>query len=121
MSPASNVNLATALMRQYGADIGDEVRIAAFAAAAWYNSIELVIPRFVSFKRRRGCYFWSLLVSSIGVILNCPGYFLLFFPTWITPYICATLIILGWYAMVTGQSVVLWSRLHLVLQNTEVL
>lgn len=119
-SSASNV--ATALMHHYGT--GNEGRsqvLAAFAAIAWYNAIELIVLCFVSFKRRRGCYFWSLLISSISIIPNCLGYVLLFFPTGITPYFCVTLIILGWYGMVTGQSVVLWSRLHLVLQNTKVL
>lgn len=32
-----------------------------------------------------------------------------------------TLIVFGWVVMVTGQSMVLWSRLHLVLQNPKVL
>jgi hypothetical protein len=119
-SSASKV--ATALMHHYGPE--DEVRsqvLAAFAAIAWYNAIELIVLCFVSFKRRRGCYFWSLLISSISIIPNCLGYVLLFFPTGVTPYVCITLIILGWYAMVTGQSIVLWSRLHLVLQNSKVL
>ncbi|KAJ5141051.1 hypothetical protein N7526_002046 [Penicillium atrosanguineum] len=121
MSPSAS-NIAAALMHNYG--VGDEVRsqvIAAFAAIAWYNAIELIVLCFVTFKRRRGCYFWSLLVSSASIIPNCLGYVLLFFPTGVTPYFCVTLIILGWYVMVTGQSVVLWSRLHLVLQNTKVL
>lgn len=94
---------------------------AAFAAVAWYNAIELIVLCFVSFKRRHGCYFWSLLIASASIIPHVLGYVLLFFPTGVTPYVCVTLIILGWIAMVTGQSVVLWSRLHLVLQNSKVL
>lgn len=121
MSPSAS-EVATALMHHYGA--GDEVRsqvLAAFVAIAWYNAIELIVLCFVSFKRRRGCYFWNLLISSISIIPYSLGYVLLFFPTGVTPYVCVTLIILGWYVMVTGQSVVLWSRLHLVLQNPKVL
>ncbi|OOQ91523.1 hypothetical protein PEBR_08436 [Penicillium brasilianum] len=94
---------------------------AAFAAIAWYNAIELIVLCFVSFKRRRGCYFWSLLVASSSIVPHCLGYFLLFFPTGVSPYICVTLIVFSWYGMVTGQSMVLWSRLHLVLQNTKIL
>lgn len=94
---------------------------AAFAAIAWYNSIELIVLCFVSFKRRRGCYFWSLLVASASIVPHCLGYVLLFFPTGVSPYICVTLIVFSWYGMVTGQSMVLWSRLHLVLQNTKIL
>ncbi|KAJ5211457.1 uncharacterized protein N7498_003103 [Penicillium cinerascens] len=121
MSPSAS-NAAAALMHQYSTgDVVPSQVLAAFAAIAWYNSIELVVLYFVSFKRRRGCYFWSLLISSVGIIPLCLGYVLLFFPTGVTPYFCVTLIILGWCTMVTGQSVVLWSRLHLVLQNTKVL
>ncbi|KAF3387122.1 hypothetical protein F1880_001386 [Penicillium rolfsii] len=94
---------------------------AAFAAIAWYNAIELIVLCFVSFKRRGGCYFWSLLIASSSIVPHCLGYVLLFFPTGVSPYICVTLIVLSWYGMVTGQSMVLWSRLHLVLQNTKVL
>lgn len=94
---------------------------ATFAAIAWYNAIELIILCFVSFKRRRGCYFWSLLVASSCIVPHCLGYVLLFFPTGVSPYICVTLVVFSWYGMVTGQSMVLWSRLHLVLQNTKVL
>jgi len=103
---------------------GDQVRthiFAAFAAIAWYNAIELVVLCFVSFKRRRGCYFWSLLISSVSIIPHVLGYVLLLFPTGVTPYVSITLVILGWITMVTGQSVVLWSRLHLVLQNSKLL
>lgn len=94
---------------------------AAFAAIAWYNAIELLVLCFISFKRRSGCYFWSLLVASASIVPHCLGYILLFFPTGVSPYVCVTLIIFSWYGMVTGQSMVLWSRLHLVLQNTKVL
>jgi hypothetical protein len=121
MSPSAS-NAATALMHQSGP--GGETRsqvLTAFAAIAWYNAIELIVLCFVTFKRRRGCYFWSLLISSISIIPNCLGYVLLFFHPGVSPYVCVTLIVLGWYGMVTGQSVVLWSRLHLFLQNTKVL
>ncbi|KAI2793405.1 hypothetical protein POX_b03460 [Penicillium oxalicum] len=93
----------------------------AFAAVAWYNALELVVLCFISFKRRHGCYFWSLLVASISIIPHCLGFVLLFFPTGVSPYICVTLIVVSWYGMVTGQSLVLWSRLHLVMQNAKVL
>ncbi|KGO36370.1 hypothetical protein PEX1_045270 [Penicillium expansum] len=94
---------------------------AAFLAIAWYNALELIIICFVSFKRWNGTYFWSLLIASACIILNCLGFMLLFFPTGVTPWLCVTLVLLGWFGMVTGQSVVLWSRLHLVLYNTKLL
>lgn len=85
---------------------------AAFAAIAWYNAIELIVLCFVSFKRHRGCYFWSLLIASTAIIPHCLGYFLLLFPTGVSDWLCITLIVFSWIPMVTGQSMVLWSRLH---------
>ena len=49
---------------------GALVAIAAFTAVAWYNVIELNIQVFLAFKRHRGVYFWSLLISSYGCILT---------------------------------------------------
>ncbi|KAJ5675421.1 hypothetical protein N7462_008318 [Penicillium macrosclerotiorum] len=122
MSPRSASDIADSLIHRYST--GDQVRtyiFAAFAAIAWYNAIELIILCFVSFKRHHGCYFWSLLIASASIVPHCLGYVLLFFPTGVTPWVCVTLIVFSWVTMVTGQSVVLWSRLHLVLQNTKVL
>lgn len=93
---------------------------AGFAAVSWYNAIELVVLCFVSFKRRGGVYFWSLLLASIAVVPHGLGYFLLFFSK-TNRFICVSLISFSWYFMVSGQSIVLWSRLHLVLQNQKVL
>ncbi|KAJ5104207.1 hypothetical protein N7532_004736 [Penicillium argentinense] len=113
MANDSASHAAESLLFQKPAE--DQLRshvFAAFAGIAWYNAIELIVLCFVSFKRRRGCYFWSLLISSACIIPHVLGYVMLFFPTGVTP---------GWTGMVTGQSVVLWSRLHLVLQNQRVL
>ncbi|CAG8410609.1 unnamed protein product [Penicillium salamii] len=114
--------IASSLIHNYGNS--DTVRtaiFAAFSAVAWYNAIELIVLCFVSFKRWNGTYFWSLLVASSSIVPHCLGYILLFFPTGVTPWVCVTLILLSWVGMVTGQSMVLWSRLHLVLQNTKIL
>ncbi|KAJ5623927.1 hypothetical protein N7510_000236 [Penicillium lagena] len=94
---------------------------AAFAAVAWYNAIELIIICFATFKRWRGTYFWSLLVASASIVPLVLGYVLLFFPTGVPATVCVALIVIGWCGMVTGQSVVLWSRLHIVEQNSKVL
>ncbi|OOF98354.1 hypothetical protein ASPCADRAFT_3413 [Aspergillus carbonarius ITEM 5010] len=93
----------------------------AFAAIACYNAIELIIFCLSAFKRRGSIYFWSLLIASIGILPQCIGYVLLFSRPEISPYGSATLILLGWCGMITGHSLVLWSRLHLVLQDPRVL
>ncbi|CAI7651558.1 unnamed protein product [Penicillium viridicatum] len=122
MATENASSVATTLISTYGAsDITRTGIFAAFAALAWYNVIELMILCLFSFKRWKGTYFWSLLIASVCIIPYCLGFVLLFFPTGVTPWVCMTLVVLGWYGMITGQSVVLWSRLHLVLQNRKLL
>lgn len=91
--------------------------IAVFAALSIYNAIELIALVFITFTRYKGVYFWSLLIASWGIIPYTLGFLLKFFEittTW-DKYISVSLLTIGWYTMVTGQSVVLWSRLHLLV------
>jgi hypothetical protein len=85
-----------------------------------YNALELLLLILVTFKKRCGLYFWSLLVSSLGVILYSGGYIFDYFH--LTYTLVGDIINnIGWWTMVTGQSVVLYSRLHLVLHDPKVL
>lgn len=95
--------------------------IAAFTAIAWYNVLELNVQVFLTFKRHRGLYFWSLLISSYGIVLHALGFVLKFFTITTNSYLSVTIITIGWYAMVTGQAVVLYSRLHLVVREQRTL
>jgi len=92
-----------------------------FSSIALYNALELFILLFLTFQRYRGLYFWALLISVVlGVIPHTIGYLFEFFvlaPLWLS----LTLSTIGFYAMVPGQSVVLYSRLHLVVQNAWIL
>lgn len=101
--------------------VGVQASIATFAAISWYNAIELVILIFVTFREYHGLYFWSLLISgSLGLVPYSLGFMLKFFaygPAWLS----VTILTVGWYCMVTGQSVVLYSRLHLVSRNRRML
>lgn len=92
-----------------------------FTSLAFYNAIELVILILLTFHRYRGLYFWVMLLSSVvGVIPHALGYLLEFF--YIGPLgLALTISTIGFYIMVPGQSVVLYSRLHLVVQNPKVL
>ena len=99
-----------------GSSIAIKCVIAVFASISIYNSIELIALVFLTFTRYKGAYFYSLLIASWGIIPYSLGFLLKFFnitTTWDT-YISVTLLTIGWYTMVTGQSVVLWSRLHLL-------
>ena len=94
--------------------------ITILTALAWYNVLELNFLIFNGFKRYKGLYFWSLLISSWGVLLHGLGFILKFFPTGTNVYLAVAVITIGWYAMVTGQSVVLYSRIHLVVQKPRI-
>lgn len=100
---------------------GTYMAIAAFTAVAWYNVIELNVQVFMTFKRHRGLYFWSLLISSYGCVLHALGFILKFFQITHHNWISVTIITIGWYSMVTGQAVVLYSRLHLVVRERAIL
>lgn len=91
--------------------------IAGFTAIAWYNVIELNIMVYFRFKRHRGLYFWSLCISSWGIALHALGILVKFFQVWKNDFVSVACICLGWYCMVTGQSLVLYSRLHLVVRK----
>ncbi|KAI3331414.1 hypothetical protein HD806DRAFT_477294 [Xylariaceae sp. AK1471] len=91
--------------------------ITSFLAVAFYNVAELTFITFASFKRWSGLYFWSFLISSWGIAFYGVGFLIRDLELSKNSIMYVTLIVIGWWAMVTGQSVVLYSRLHLVLHN----
>ncbi|KAL7900524.1 hypothetical protein HDV63DRAFT_284540 [Trichoderma sp. SZMC 28014] len=91
--------------------------IIVFLSLALYNVLELLCIIWGTFKRYAGLYFWSFLIATLGIALSCVGFCIKFFGPDSLGYLSCTLSLIGWVAMVTGQSFVLWSRLHLVLRN----
>ncbi|MCJ1451391.1 hypothetical protein MMC28_001727 [Mycoblastus sanguinarius] len=93
----------------------------AFMGVALYLVLEINLTVLRRFKKHRGLYFWSLLISAWGVCLHSVGYIL----QWWTPKspwaLNTACILLGWSMMVTCQSLVLYSRLHLVIRNYDIL
>jgi hypothetical protein len=85
-----------------------------------YNALELLLLIFTTFKHYKGLYFWSLLIASFGVITYTIGWLIVYFSL-THNYAGFTIDSFGWVTMVTGQSVVLYSRLHLVLRNENIL
>ncbi|KAF2656295.1 hypothetical protein K491DRAFT_597183 [Lophiostoma macrostomum CBS 122681] len=90
--------------------------IVAFITIALYNVAELTVLIQTFFKRHSGWYYYSLLVATLGIFLHALGNIFKFYR--VTHSNVANTIVawLGWVLMVTGQSVVLYSRLHLVVQ-----
>ncbi|KAL9636977.1 MAG: hypothetical protein Q9164_002488 [Protoblastenia rupestris] len=114
--------------------------LAAGTAIAWAYTIELDLLILYTFRRRKGLYFWSLLISSWGCTLHAIGFILNFLvgTSWLLylPFIevgtfyppagmllehCTLTYNTGWVTMVTGQAFVLFSRLHLVVRNRRTL
>jgi hypothetical protein len=93
--------------------------LSAFAGIAWYVCIELNVRIFMVFKRYRGLYFWSMLLSSWGAFFTPIFALLKFFQVVKNVYISSSFILTCWCLMVTGQSLVLYSRLHLVVSDTR--
>ncbi|KAF4331671.1 integral membrane protein [Fusarium beomiforme] len=90
--------------------------MAGFFAIAFYNTIEIFILIFSTFKKRRGRYFWSMVVAAIGIPTHAIAFLLRYYG--LAPNLpMSAFTIVGWCFMVTGQSVVLWSRLHLVVHD----
>ena len=96
------------------------VAIITFISLAIYNVVELTFIILATFKSRRTLYFWSFVVATWGIAVHGVGFLVkdLGIPL---GYLYTALICLGWYGMVTGQSVVLYSRLHIVVHNHTVL
>jgi hypothetical protein len=91
--------------------------MAAFLAISLYNVVEVTFLIFTVFKQRRGLYFWSLIVATWGIAPHAIGFVLKFFQVTTLDLLSSAIIGFGWVCMVTGQSVVLYSRLHLVVRD----
>ncbi|KAJ4125295.1 hypothetical protein NW754_013581 [Fusarium falciforme] len=95
--------------------------IVVFISMALYNVLELNFVIFGTFKKRSGLYFWSFLIATWGIAPNAIGYLLKHLALTNISNLHATLIVTGWCTMVTGQSVVLYSRLRLLSPNPIIL
>ncbi|OGM48236.1 hypothetical protein ABOM_002218 [Aspergillus bombycis] len=85
-------------------------------AIAAYNSVELFYWIFSFFRRYRGCYFWSLLVTAWGIIIFATAVVLSVANMGPPAFISITYT-LGFLTMVTGSVMVLYARLHLVTMD----
>ncbi|KAH7113732.1 hypothetical protein B0J11DRAFT_445735 [Dendryphion nanum] len=91
--------------------------MSAFLAIALYNVIETSFLILASFKQRKGLYFWSLVIANWGIAPHAIGFILKFFQVTNLDMLSSIIVGIGWICMVIGQSVVLYSRLHLVVHD----
>ena len=45
----------------------------AFAAIAWYNTLEILILSAFVFKKHSGLYFWSVIVCALSIAVYSTG------------------------------------------------
>ncbi|KAI0118101.1 hypothetical protein F4776DRAFT_672984 [Hypoxylon sp. NC0597] len=92
------------------------VAIGCFFSVACYNIIEILFLMFTTFRHKNTLYFRSMLVASIGILLQGSSASLRLLK--LAPNLpMAITASLGWWMMTTGQSIVLYSRLHLVTSS----
>ncbi|KAI9043219.1 uncharacterized protein KD926_004403 [Aspergillus affinis] len=90
--------------------------LVSFMSIAIYNGLELFFWIFDFFKRRHGCYFWSMVISAFGIINFALAQVLIFFN--LAPKIVwAPSISISYLTMSTALIMVLYSRLHLVTSD----
>ncbi|KAI1135468.1 hypothetical protein F5Y05DRAFT_172101 [Hypoxylon sp. FL0543] len=88
--------------------------IGCFFAIACYNAIEIFFLMFTTFRRKNTLYFWSMLVACVGVLVHEISASLRVLQ--LAPNLpMAVVASISWWMMTTGQSLVLYSRLHLVM------
>lgn len=98
----------------------ESVMLVTVTALSVYNSCELLMMIASKFKEHKSLYFISLTVSTIGVLPYFGGFCCEYFraiPYWLS----MSLSTVGWVALITGQAVVLYSRLGLILDNARIL
>ncbi|KAI0024081.1 hypothetical protein F4780DRAFT_691047 [Xylariomycetidae sp. FL0641] len=94
--------------------------VAGFFALACYNSIEIYVFLFATLKRRHKFYFWSMFLANTGIPIHAISS-LLRYLRWAPSLPMSAVIVFGWWLMVPGQSVALYSRLHLVVGDPQML
>ncbi|KAL8937795.1 MAG: hypothetical protein Q9211_003503 [Gyalolechia sp. 1 TL-2023] len=95
--------------------------LVAMLTLALYMSALVDLQVFTTFKRHNTIYFWSLLVTSWGIMSHSLGIILKWFVGSCPWYVNTAFASFGWWGMVTGQSLVLYSRLHLVIRSPKIL
>ncbi|KAJ9603431.1 hypothetical protein H2200_012209 [Cladophialophora chaetospira] len=98
----------------------DSVIVTLSIALALYNSLEMVLLVLSTFRAWKGLYFWSLCICNFGVFAYATGIMLTYFDLGVL-WLGKTILDIGWLCMVTCQSLVLYSRLNLVVDNILIL
>ncbi|KAF2501648.1 hypothetical protein BU16DRAFT_500894 [Lophium mytilinum] len=96
--------------------------MSAFWGISFYLCVELGIRLlWMPMMHKKGLYFWACCVASLGVLTQP---LLVILSAWgplhnDSPYLAHSLLEISWWMMVVPQSLVLYSRLNLVVWNPD--
>ncbi|KAH7383346.1 hypothetical protein BKA66DRAFT_441678 [Pyrenochaeta sp. MPI-SDFR-AT-0127] len=103
-----------------GSDSSMVLIFVAFAAVAIWSTVPLTIRLLTTLKRRSGLYFWSLLATSWGLSIRQIGLLTSFLAPQCPWTLSLCLAQAGWVAMVSGFSMVIYSRLNIIVENRRI-
>lgn len=100
---------------------GERFLVACFLGAAIWNAVGMFPMIFLTFKRLWTLYFWAMILSTIGILICSASQIISVATPQVNTMINGVMSCVGWVFMVTGQSLVLYSRLHLLAITPSVL
>ena len=89
----------------------------AFGAVAFWSTLTLTIRLLTTMKKRSGIYFYSILIATWGLTIRQVGNFIQFYAPRCPWQVGFTMQQLGWVRMISGFSMVLYSRLTIILES----
>jgi hypothetical protein len=95
--------------------------VSAFTSLALWSSIPLTLRLLFTFQRYHGLYFWSICITTWALNIRTIGFLLRYIVPTCPWEISTTMFELGWVGMVSGFSVVLYSRLSILVWNKRTL
>jgi hypothetical protein len=100
-----------------GRDLGFNMAVAGFCAIALTNGLEVFFRAWFNFRRHDGFYFWAINATVLGNILYIAALLLKSYNI-IRDNLAGTgFVTISWVFMVTGQSLILYSRLRLIVSD----
>lgn len=94
----------------------------AFVGIVIFLCLETTFEIFRIFKKRRGLYFWSILIGVVACFVDIIAILLKFLVQGSTSYwpVYTILALLGWTSFTICQLLVLYSRLHLIVGSSRI-
>jgi hypothetical protein len=92
------------------------VEILALFSIGAFGAVEVILAVFEQFKKYKGLYFWSMQITAWGILIHAIAAQMRYMNN--ASKLPLTIpFVIGWICMVTGQALVLYSRLHLVVND----